>query len=184
MQKYLIYLSIFLVPVLWHPILGQNKIKWMSWEEALEKSKKTKRKIFVDIYTDWCGWCKKMDKTTFSDERIVKYINKHYYAIKLDAEFKNEILFNGQSYQYTKYGNRGYHELATMLLNGKMSFPSMVFLDEKFTLIQAIPGYQDEINFLMITTYFGRNAHKNTPWQKYSADFKVEDFDINVAKKK
>ena len=63
MQKYLIYLSIFLVPVLWHPILGQNKIKWMSWEEALEKSKKTKRKIFVDIYTDWCGWCKKMDKS-------------------------------------------------------------------------------------------------------------------------
>ncbi len=166
------------------PLSGIAQIKWLTWEEAMEKSRTEKKKIVVDIYTDWCGWCKKMDKTTFSDDRIVKYINKYYYPVKLDAEQKNEILFNGQTYQYTKYGNRGYHQLATMLLNGKMSFPSFVFLDENFTLIQAIPGYQDEINFLMISSYFGKNAHKTTPWQKYSADFKAEEVEYHSGKRK
>ena len=167
MQKYLIYLSIFLVPVLWHPILGQNKIKWMSWEEALEKSKKTKRKIFVDIYTDWCGWCKKMDKSTFADNDVAKYINENYYPGKFDAERTSPVTLKGTEYKFVKSGARGYHELAAYLLQGRMSYPSMVFLDEELSLIQAIPGYQDKSTFEMIITYFGNNSHKSVPWNKY-----------------
>src|SRR5690606_2585124 len=87
---------------------SQPRIEWLSWEEVQEKSKFEKRKIFVDIYTDWCGWCKKMDQSTFSDEAVVEYINKHYYAVKFNAEYRNDITWNGKVYQYTRYGNRGY----------------------------------------------------------------------------
>lgn len=150
---------------------AQSKIRWVSWQEAQELSKKEKKKIFVDIYTDWCGWCKKMDKTTLSDEKVIEFINTHYYAVRFDAETKQEIDFRGKTYGYTRYGSRGYHELATFLLHGRMSFPSLAFLDEQFNLIQAIPGYQEPRFFLMIATYFGENAHKNTPWNRYMDEF-------------
>jgi len=150
---------------------SQPRIEWLSWEEVQEKSKFEKRKIFVDIYTDWCGWCKKMDQSTFSDEAVVEYINKHYYAVKFNAEYRNDITWNGKVYQYTRYGNRGYHQLATSLLHNKLSFPSLAFLDENHNLIQAIPGFQDQRYFLMISTYFAENAHKKTPWNRFVEEF-------------
>lgn len=156
-------------------VFAQSQIQWLTWEQAVEKSKKEKRKVFVDVHTEWCGWCKKMHKTTFSDERIIKYINKNYYAIKLDAEKKENIQLKGKTFEFTRYGSRGYHQLATTLLNGKMSFPSLVFMDEDFNVIQAIPGYQDELNFYMIATYFGENLHKSKPWNIYVEEFQQKE---------
>lgn len=152
-------------------VRAQSQVRWVTWEEVQELSKKEKKKIFVHIYTDWCGWCKKMDKTTLSDENVVAFINSNYYAVRFDAETKKEIQFKGKTYGYIRYGSRGYNELASHLLHGKMSFPSLVFLDEYHNLIQAIPGYQEPKFFFMIATYFGENAYKNTPWNRYMDDF-------------
>src|SRR6187397_3084056 len=70
----------------------KDPINWISLQEAEKLSKKQPRKIVVDVYTDWCGWCKKMDKSTFADAKTAAYVNKHYYAVKLDAETKEEIV--------------------------------------------------------------------------------------------
>ncbi|MFZ1703857.1 MAG: DUF255 domain-containing protein [Saprospiraceae bacterium] len=154
---------------------SQGQMQWMTMSEAQERSKVEKRKIFVDVHTDWCGWCKKMDKTTFSDPRITHYMNKNYYAVKLDAEEKNDIILKEKIYKFNKHGARGYHDLAKVLLNGQMSYPSIVFLDEDFNPIQAIPGYQDGKNFLMIASYFAGNMHKSTPWNKYVEEFTAKE---------
>ena len=175
MIRFLLFAFIFMCSG-FHTVGAQNKIKWHSWEEAIEKSKKEKRKIFVDIYTDWCGWCKKLDKTTFAEEHIAKYINSNYYAVKFNAEMETSITLKGQEYKFVKSGNRGYHELAAQLLQGQMSYPSMVFMDEDFNIIQAIPGFQDIKTFEMISTYFGSNSHRNTPWNKYMQTFERYDF--------
>lgn len=164
------FFSAYGIPSLW----GQSKIDWLTWEEVQEKSKTEKRKIFVDIYTDWCGWCKKMDQTTFSNEKVIQYINKNYYAVRFNAEYKQDIILKGKVYQYTRYGNRGYHQLATTLLQNKLSFPSLAFLDEDLNLIQAIPGYQDDWFFLMISTYFAENAHKKIPWNRFVEEFEAK----------
>ena len=108
-----------------------------------------------------------MDNSTFAANDIAKYINANYYAVKFDAEMLTPVLLKGTEYKYIKSGQRGYHELAAYLLQGRMSYPSTVFLDEEFTIIQAIPGFQDVVTFEMIITYFGTNSHKSTPWNKY-----------------
>ena len=163
---------------------SQNRIKWLSWEDAIEKSKKEKRKIFIDVYTDWCGWCKKLDKTTFAEDHIAKYINDNYYAIKFNAEMESSVLLKGTEYKFVKTTGRGYHELANQLLQGRMSYPTMVFLDEDYNLIQAIPGFQEINTFEMITTYFGSNNHKSTPWNKYMQTFdRYSYFNVAVGKK-
>src|SRR5882757_10471977 len=75
--------------------LKGSPVKWMTFQEAVEKSKTEKRKIFIDVYTDWCGWCKVMDKNTFPDLQIAKLLNEKFYPVKLDAEQTADINFRG-----------------------------------------------------------------------------------------
>lgn len=184
MIKYTLLTILFLANTAVNTLAAQNRIKWNTWEEAIEKSKKEKKKIFVDVYTDWCGWCKKLDKTTFAEDHIAKYINENYYPIKFNAEMEASVILKGTEYKFIKSGNRGYHELATSLLQGKMSYPSMVFLDEDFNIIQAIPGFQDVISFEMIITYFGSNSHKSVPWNRFMQTFQKDNFfNVQVGKR-
>ena len=148
-----------------------GQIEWLTWEEAQQKMQVQKKKLLVDVYTEWCGWCKKMDAGTFRQPQIVKYVNEHYYAIKFDAEYKEDIEYMGKTYRYTKNGRRGYHELAAEITRGRLSFPTIVFIDESQSLIQSVPGYREAQEFEQIITYFARNEHTKTPWETYQKSY-------------
>jgi len=153
------------------PTINSETIQWLTWEQAMQKSNVEKKKFIVDVYTDWCGWCKRMDAATFRQPEIAKYVNENYYAIKFNAEYKEDIVFNGKTYKYVANGRRGYHELAAELLQGRLSYPTVVFLDETQKVIQPIPGYKDPTQFEQIITYFGRNEHLKTPWEAYQKTY-------------
>lgn len=150
---------------------SKNGIQWMTWSEVETALKTEKRKVLVDVYTDWCGYCKKMDKTTFQDKNIIKYINDNFYAVKFDAEEKETITLDDKKYKYVKSGKRGYNQLAADLLKGKMSYPTIVFLNPDLSLIQPIPGYLTINKMEMIATYFAENQHKKTPWTTYEKGY-------------
>lgn len=149
----------------------QAKVNWISIEEAVKLSEKDGKKILVDMYTDWCGWCKRMDATTYKNEEVVKYINEHYHAVKFDGEHKGEIVIKGRTFKFVPNGRRGYHELAASLMQGKMSYPTTVFLDENIQLLTAVPGYQQAPQLMPILAYFGENAYKDTDWNVFSQDY-------------
>ncbi len=147
--------------------IAEGKINWLTWEEALELSKTEQKKILVDVYTDWCGWCKRMDKATFQQTHIAEYVNEHFYAVKFNAEMKEDIVFKGKTFKFVKNGMRGYHELAAEITRGRLSYPTVVFLNENLDVIQPVPGFKDPLEFEQIITYFGRNEHMKTPWDVY-----------------
>jgi len=149
-------------------------VNWMTIEQALEKSKVEKKKIFVDMYTDWCGWCKHMDSTTFVDANVARYLNEHFYPVKFNAEQEKDIVFKDKTYRFKKSGTRGHHELAAFWLNNRLSFPTVVFLDESQQLIQPVPGYQDADKMEAIINYFGSDSHKRTPWESYEKNFSTQ----------
>ena len=145
-------------------------INWISWEEAVQLSKTDAqpKKIFVDVYTDWCGWCKKMDKNTFQHPDVSKYMQDNFYMVKLDAEGKDPIEYQGKTFKFVPSGRRGYHELAAALLQGRMSYPTVVFLDEQLNMLSPVPGYQQVEPFMQIAKYFGENIYKDKDWESYA----------------
>jgi thioredoxin-related protein len=148
---------------------SQEKIRWYTIEQAEKLASQNPKKIFIDVYTDWCGWCKKMDATTYEDPRIIKLLNSDFYAVRLDGEDKGEIVFKDKSYKYVPYGRSGYNELAAILMNGKLSYPTTVYLDEKLNMIQPIPGYQTVENLEPILIFLGRDFYKKQTWQEFLA---------------
>ncbi|MBA7554807.1 hypothetical protein ES705_47442 [subsurface metagenome] len=117
--------------------MNAQEVNWYTFKEAVELNKKEPRKILVDVYTDWCGYCKVMDKNTFGNKYVADYLNKSYYPVKFNAEQKEEITYNEKTYKFVAQGSRGFHELAAALLNGQMSYPSVVFLDEQVRIIHV-----------------------------------------------
>jgi thioredoxin-related protein len=146
-------------------------VNWVSFEEAVELSEKKPKKILVDVYTDWCGWCKRMDKDTYMNKEIVSYINKNYYAVKLNAEMKDTVHFRNVIFVSQPGGRRATHELAISLLDSKMSYPTTVFLDENFNMLTRAPGYLDAKKIEPILHFFNENKHLELPYEDFTKDF-------------
>jgi thioredoxin-related protein len=133
----------------------------------MEANDKNPKKIFVDVYTDWCGYCKKMDASTFKDEELINFLNENFYAIKFNAEQKEEILYNDFTYKYVKGNRRGYHQLAQTLLDGKMGYPSFVLLDENKTRILLSPGYKSADRVMLELEYALQEKYKEQSFSQF-----------------
>jgi thioredoxin-related protein len=149
-----------------------SRVKWYTIEEAEKLNKQEPRKIMIDVYTDWCGWCKKMDKETFNHPVIADYINRYYYPVKLNAESKEDITFNGNTYKYVAQGARGYHELAAGLLNGRMSFPSVAYMNEKMELLGAVPGFYTPDRIEPLLNYIAEDKYISQSLEEYQKTFR------------
>jgi len=125
---------------------GNGKVNWMTFEEAIDANQLAPKKIFIDVYTKWCSWCKVMDNKTFSDSTVAAYMNENFYCVKFDAESKDTIVYKEHKFYFVpEYKS---HALAVSLLDGKMSYPSYVFLTEKEQRLKIISGYQEKDVFL------------------------------------
>jgi thioredoxin-related protein len=149
-----------------------QEVTWMTWEEAVRRaaSDPQPKKLFIDVYTDWCGWCKKMDADTFQNPEVASYMQDNFYMVKLDAEQTEPIEYGGKTYTFVPSGRRGYHQLAAALLQGQLSYPTVVFLDEDLRMLSPVPGYQKPDAFLKIAKYFGEDIYKQKDWQAYSGE--------------
>jgi thioredoxin-related protein len=137
-------------------------VKWLTLDEAIELSKSEKRPLLVDLYTDWCGWCKKMDRDTYSDAELGNYLNDNFYPVKLNAEQKEAIEFRGNTYNFVPQGRKGYHEFAVALTNGQLSYPTTVFLTKDMEVLHVQPGYLTVDQISPIVKYIGEAFPEKT----------------------
>ena len=162
----------FLVLLLLFPFaMTAQTVEWMSFEQAIEANKEEPRKILIDVYTDWCGWCKKMDKDTYANPTVAKFINENYYPVKLNAETKDTIRFDTLVFVNPNTGRRSSHQLAVSLLGGKMSYPTTLIMNEDVKIIQKLPGYLDAKTIEPLLHYFYENKHTELPYDDYQKTF-------------
>lgn len=133
----------------------QGKINWISFEELQKKQKQSPKKVMVDVYTEWCGPCKMLDRYTFADKRVADFVNENYYAVKFNAQHENAINYKGKKFANPNYDPKkgqkrrnATHELARAF--GVRSYPTVMFLDEKLNVIQKIPGFRKADQFIPV----------------------------------
>ena len=154
------------------PAEHEGPVKWLSFEQAVELNKKEKKLIFIDIYTTWCGPCKMMDKFTFAEQNVAEILNKHFYPVKLNAEQREDIVFDGTTFKFMANGASGYHQLAASLLNNKLAYPTLVFMNEELKIMQAIPGFQKAPDFHRMAQFIGEGHFKKMNWEQWQAVYK------------
>jgi uncharacterized protein YyaL (SSP411 family) len=148
---------------------NKEKIKWLTVAEAQEAYKKEPKPVLLDLYTSWCGWCKVMERETYSNDKVAAYINEHYYAVKYDAESKDDVEWNGKKYSYNaEYKS---NELAVYLMYGQMSYPTTVFLSSPDAKPAPLPGYQKPKEFEVPLKFFGDGEYKTKTFQEFSKSF-------------
>lgn len=169
LKVYKFLFVLFIIAALNSSSFAQEKtiVKWYTIEEVQELVKTEPRKIYIDMYTDWCGWCKVMDKKTFTNQSIAEQLNTNFYAVKFDAEGKENVEFKDQTFKFVAQGSRGYHELAATLMQGKMSYPTSVFLDENLNVISPLPGYYPPDKLDPILKFIGEDHYKTTNYEQF-----------------
>lgn len=164
-----------------HGPVDYNKgIKWMTWQEAIKAAEKAHqsgqvpKKFLVNIYTDWCKWCKRLDIETFGNKELAAYVNANYYPIRFNAETHETIIINGYSFRYVPFAgqaNKGINELAYLLQEGVIQYPTVVFLDIDFSILQRLDRFVDSETMLAVTNYINSDDYYLIPWVFYWEDW-------------
>jgi len=149
---------------------AQEKVKWYSIEEAVQLASENPRVLVIDVYTDWCGWCKRMDADTFSDPAVAEIMNKHFYPVKLNAEGKEDVVIGDRTFKFVDNGRRGYHEIAVVVTNGRLSYPTISYVDQG-KVLEASPGYKTADQFKVYLAYYSEEAYKTETFQDFSAAY-------------
>ena len=147
----------------------KDKVKWLTVADLQAAYSQNPKPIMVDVYTDWCGWCKVMDKETYNNDNVAAYINEHYYAVKLNAEQKETLEWNGKKYNYDKRNK--VNQLAVYLTGGQLSFPTTIFLTELNAPPAPLSGYLKVREIEAPLKYFGEGAYKSQKFQEFNKTF-------------
>ncbi len=132
-------------------------IPWKSFDDGVKSARESHKKILVDVYTDWCSWCKKMDAEVYTDPDVVKAINKEFVAVKLNAESPSSITYNGKSYTEA--------EFARAL--GVSGYPTILFFDAKADPITSLAGYSPAQRFTKVLEYIAQDQYKKISFQQF-----------------
>jgi thioredoxin-related protein len=154
------------------PASPPEKLTWMTLKEAQQAMLTEKRPILIDLYTDWCGWCKVMDKKTYTNAKVIAYLQQNFYPVKLNAETKEAVNWNEKTYNFN-HANRT-NDFALFLTYGRLSYPTTVIMPVDNSGPQPIPGYLEPKELELIVKYFGDGKYGKQPFEEYQKGFKGE----------
>ena len=175
-MKTVILSVLFLTTCLFPTVIANDKVEsvvhWVSMEYAVDMAPLNSRKILVDVFTTWCAWCKIMEQKTYSNEQIINYINEKYYAVKLNAETKDSIRFQGKKFGPVPQAR--VNQLASLLLNGKYTYPTTVIMSKNSEVLSPVAGYMDVATMETVLKFYGEDIYLKQSWDEYKKTTEIE----------
>lgn len=133
--------------------------QWKKFDEGMKQAKLTGKKVLIDVYTDWCSWCKKMDANTYADKKVIDYLSKYFVVIKLNAEANEKISYAGQTLSPADFSQG----------MGVTGYPATLFLKSDGSPITLLPGYSEADMFIHILSFIGENHYEKQKFTDYLA---------------
>ena len=140
------------------PKAPEAEIKWYRFDEGAALAARTKKAVLVDVYTSWCGWCKRMEATTYKDPRVITELNEHFVLVKLNAESDRPLTYKGEKTNEMRLSREVF---------GVTGYPTTVFLRSDGEVITPVSGYLAADKFRTVLTFIGTGAYENTKWSDY-----------------
>ncbi len=130
---------------------------WKSFNEGMALARSSNKKALVDVYTDWCTWCKKMDADVYTDKEVVRLLNEHFIAVKLNAESTNPVSFKGNNYTEADFARQ----------LGVTGYPTILFFDQNSNPITNLSGYTPPDQLSRVLDFVGKEYYKTSSFEEY-----------------
>jgi len=157
MKRLFILLAVFCCCAVSSAADKKSDLAWRSFDKGLAEAKKADKKVLVDVYTDWCGWCKKMDKVVYSDTQVTNYLLHQFVLVRLNAESQNQVHYKGKTYTE-----------AELAMGFRVTgYPTTLFFKPDGEHITTLPGYLGADDFMNVATFIGDDHYKTMKWEEY-----------------
>lgn len=118
---------------------------WRGWDAGLAEAGRTGRPVLVDVYTDWCGWCKRMDRDVYARSDVQQYLASKFVVVRLNAESNESARYEGKAYTARTLAARF----------GVSGYPTTIFLNGRGDHLGNVPGYFPPSRFLLLLRFIG-----------------------------
>lgn len=170
-SKFLLIIFLFILSSAKVNSTGHDKLDWLKMDGLTEKMKSNPRPAIIDIYTNWCYWCKVMDKKTYHNTKVISYINDHFYPVKLDAETRQIVEWQNKRYNFND--NYKINDFAFYASSGDIGFPTTVIIPDENSAPISFQGFLEPKEIEPILKYFGEGAYKTKTYTVYKSTFKA-----------
>jgi len=141
----------------------QASVEWRGWDAGLEEARRLNRPILVDVYTQWCGWCKRMDRDVYSRPDVRDYLASKFVTIKIDAEAKTPAHYEGHDHTSRSLA-------ALFRVTG---YPTTLFLRPDGKHLVNVPGYVEADSFMHLLRYVGDGyLDRGVTWEDFRSEVK------------
>lgn len=139
---------------------AKTVFSWRTADEALKEGPAAKKFVLLDVYTDWCGWCKRMDRDTYANEKVGKYISERWIAAKMNPEKEGKLTYQGKEYSLREFGQA----------LGVTGYPATAFFNENGELITVIASYLPADEFHMILRFIAEDHYKTRSFEEFKQE--------------